>query len=103
MENNKVVLYRNGAAAKTAPDFAKRISYSTGKKSVQYIVIDLAQQVGLGYNWNKSFAQTDPECRRFVTGVSIKKQTFAEAMARILNPVRLTFEVEDGKVVLYRR
>ena len=28
----------------------KLINYSTPKKSVQYIVIDLAGQVGLGYN-----------------------------------------------------
>jgi hypothetical protein len=97
VEDGKVVLYRS------PPNLDKLITYSTDQKSVQYIVIDLAQQAGLGYNWNKSFAQTDPECRRFVNGVSIKNKTFAQAIASVLNPVKLTFEVEDGKVVLYRR
>ena len=64
----------------------KFINYSTDKKSVQYIVIDMAKQVGLGYNWEKSFSQTDPECRRFVFNVSIKNQPFQTAMGRILGP-----------------
>jgi len=34
--------------AQNAPD--RLINYSTDKKSVQYIVIDLAAQVDLGYN-----------------------------------------------------
>jgi hypothetical protein len=70
---------------------------------VQYIVIDLAQQVGLGYNWNKSFAQTDPQCRMFVEGLKIRNQPFDKAMARVLNPVGLRYTVEGGKVVLYPR
>ena len=81
----------------------KRISYSTGKKSVQYVVIDLATTVGLGYDWQKSFSQTDPACRKFVEGVSIDNQPFGEAMQRFLEPVGLRCEVEDGRVVLYRR
>jgi len=81
----------------------RRISYSTGKKSVQYIVIDLAKQVGLGYDWNKSFAQTDPDCTRFVFGLSIDNQPFEKAMARVLKPVNLRYQVENGQVVLYPR
>lgn len=96
IEAGNVVLYRS------PPNLDELITYSADKKSVQYIVIDLAQQAGLGYNWNKSFAHTDPECRRFVNGVSINNRTFVQAMATILNPVQLTFEVDDGKVVLYR-
>jgi len=102
VESGEVVLYR-------APDslpadvLDKRINYSSGRKSVQYIVIDLAKQVGLGYNWDKSFAQTDPECRRFVDHVSIQNQPFDKAMAKILDPMGLGYEVEDGQVVLYRR
>ena len=63
------------------PPADKLINYSTDKKSVQYIVIDPAKQAGLGYDWNKSFAQTDPECRRFVNDVSIESQPFNAAMA----------------------
>jgi hypothetical protein len=117
VENGQVVLYlaanapfpgiadetERPAAPLAAGLLDRKISYSSGKKSVQYIVIDLAKQVGLGYNWDKSFAQTDPECRRFVEHVSIKKQPFGKAMARVLNPVGLRYRVEGGQVVLYPR
>jgi hypothetical protein len=110
IENGLVVLYRVpnaiqlGDLEPTAapPRVANFINYSTDKKSVQYIVIDLAAQVGLGYNWEKSFAQTDPECRRFVYNVSIKDQPFQRAMAKLLAPVGLRYQVEADKVVLYR-
>lgn len=81
----------------------KKISYSSGKKSVEYIVIDLAKLVGLRYNWDKSFARTYPECGRFVNRVSIKNQPFDRAMAKILDPVGLGYSVEGGQVVLYRQ
>jgi len=109
VENGVVVLFRGADAiqstegAMTPTDAGRLIRYSTAKKSVQYIVIDLAAQVGLGYNWEKSFAQTDPECRRFVFDVSITDLPFAKAMAEILDPVGLRFEVEAERVVLYRR
>ena len=80
-----------------------KVTYLATQASVQDIVIDLAKRVGLGYNWGKSFAQTDPECRRFVDHVSIENQPFDKAMARILDPVGLSYRVEDGQVVLYRR
>ena len=96
VENGQVVLYRAPDAVPQADVLEREISYATGKKSVQYIVIDLAKQVGLGYNWDKSFAQTDPECRTFVDGLSIKNQPFDAAMARVLNPVSLRYRVEGG-------
>jgi hypothetical protein len=111
IENGSVVLSRApnaiqpGDTERSAAQSGagKSISYLAEKKSVQYIVIDLAAQVGLGYNWEKSFAQTDPECRQFVFNVSIKEQPFQKAMAKILDPVGLRYEVESGEVVLYRR
>jgi hypothetical protein len=98
VENGTGVLFRA-----EGPRSGTSINYSTAKKSVQYIVIDLAAQVGLGYNWEKSFAQTAPECRRFVFDVVMKDLPFAKAMAEILDPVGLRFEVEAGKVALYRQ
>lgn len=79
------------------------ISYHTDRKSVQYVVIDLAKMVNLGYDWNKSAAQTDPERRTWVDGLSIKNKTFDQAMKIVLNPVYLRYEVEDNKIVLYRK
>jgi hypothetical protein len=79
------------------------INYSVDRKSVQYVVIDLARAVGLGYNWNQSFSQTDPECRRWVDGLSIRNQPFDKAMKKVLDPVGLRYQVEDNRVVVYRR
>src|SRR5579864_820909 len=92
-----------GCLAIAADVTGKPVTYSTDKKSVQYVVIDLAKQVGLGYNWDKSFSQTDPECRQWVTGVSITDQPFDKAMASILDPVNLRYKVEDDQIVLYRK
>jgi hypothetical protein len=78
------------------------LTYSSGTKSVQYIVIDLAKQMGLGYDFDKSLAQTDPQCRDF-RSVRVKRVSFEQAMAKVLNPVRLRYRVEGGKVVLYPR
>ena len=103
VENGEVVLYRDANAPPPVDVLEKKISYSSGQKSVQYIVIDLAKQVGLGYNWDKSYAQTDPVCRQFVDYTSIKNQPFDKAMAHVLNPVGLLYRVEGGQVVLYPR
>jgi hypothetical protein len=81
----------------------KTINYSVGRKSVQYVVIDIAGQVGLGYNWDKSAAQADPERRMWVNNLRIKNKTFDAAMQQVLKPAGLRYEIEDGKVVLYRR
>jgi hypothetical protein len=102
IEGKMVVLYRAaGAAMQPTPD--KRISYSVDRKSVQYVVIDLAKAVGLGYNWNKSAAQTDPERRSWVDNLKIKNQPFDVAMQKVLKPVGLRYEIEGNQVVLYRR
>src|SRR6266545_2685280 len=62
----------------------------------------MAAQAGLGYNWQKSFDQTNPHCRRWVNDARIEGIPFAAAMERILGPVGLRYEVENGQVVLYR-
>jgi hypothetical protein len=79
------------------------LDYASAGKTVQYVAIDLAEQVGLGYDFNKSFAQTDPDCRKYVGSVVIQQQTFDAAMTQMLDPLGLRYQVEDGKVVLYRK
>jgi len=79
------------------------LDYASAGKTVQYVAIDLADQVGLGYDFNKSFAQTDPDCRKYVGSVVILEQSFDAAMTQILDPLGLRYQVEDGKVVLYRK
>jgi hypothetical protein len=101
IESGAVVLYRdpNGVP----PGTGVLVDYATEHKSVQYVVLDLAAQVGLGYDFEKSFAQTDPDCRRWLDNLVIERQPFEKAMAQILNPLGLRYAVEGGKVVLYRQ
>jgi hypothetical protein len=94
VDNGAVVLYRSAAGP--------LITYSSGKKSVQYIALDIAARIGLGYDFDRSLAQADPQCRIF-REVSFKRKPFDAAMAKVLGPVRLRYAVEGGKVVLYRR
>jgi tetratricopeptide (TPR) repeat protein len=79
-----------------------KVSYANDRASVQDIVRDLAGQAGLQYDFRKSFAQTDPVCRRWVNGVAIRDKSCREALAEILAPVGLRYQVENGTIVLYR-
>jgi hypothetical protein len=74
----------------------------TDRISVQYAVMEVARQAGFGYDWDKSFANTNPACRLF-TRPNIKNKPFQKAMSKILKPARLTYVIESGKVVLLRR
>jgi hypothetical protein len=78
------------------------LTYSSGTKTVQYIVLDLAKQVGLGYDFDRSLAQTDPQCRLY-RSLRVKRATFDQAMGEVLNPIRLRYRVEGGKVLLSPR
>jgi hypothetical protein len=80
-----------------------KVKFAARQASVQDIVQDLARQVGLGYDWQKSFSQTDPLCRRWVNNVAIEDKSCREALDQILSPVGLRYQVEDGVVVLYRK
>src|SRR5689334_2060254 len=97
-----ICLLALAAAIAQVPD-EQKISYHTDRKSVEYVVIDLARTVNFGYNWDKSAKQTDPERRHWVDGLSIKNKTFHEAMKRVLDPVHLRYEIEHDKIVLYRQ
>jgi hypothetical protein len=81
---------------------AAKINYTSDQASVQDIVQNLAQQVGLKYDWEKSFKQTDPLCRRWVRNVAIKDKPCREALDQILKPVGLKYQVENGVIVLER-
>ena len=78
------------------------MKFAAKQASVQDIVQSLAQQAGLGYERQKSFAQTDPLCWRWVNNVAIEGKRCREALNQILDPVGLRYEIENGSVVLYR-
>jgi hypothetical protein len=74
----------------------------TDKISVQYAVIAVARQVGIAYDWDPSFKNTDPVCRQWITP-QIVRMPFPQAMEMILRPVGLTYTIINGKIVLGRR
>lgn len=71
------------------------------KISVQYAVISVAKQTGIGYDWDTSFKNTDPVCRLWIRP-TVMRQPFPNAMKMILDPVRLNYTIKDGKIVLTR-
>ncbi len=74
----------------------------THRISVQYAVIELVKQAGLGYNWKESFKNTDPICRRWVYP-NIRNLPCRAALAQLLGPVGLTYQIREGQVVLEKR
>jgi hypothetical protein len=91
------------AAADAAnPPLERKVKYTSEQASVQDIVQSLAEQAGLRYDWQKSFNQTDPLCRQWVSHVAIEGQTCAQALDQILKPVGLRYQVENGVLVLSR-
>ncbi len=80
-----------------------KVTYAVEKESVQYVVLKLAAQAGLNYDFEKSKSQTDPLCRQWLNNVSIENKTCREALETILGPLGLRYEVEGEKVVLYRK
>ncbi len=87
----------------TEPRLEKKVKYATAQASVQDIVQQLAQQVGLKYDWQKSFDQTDPLCRQWVRNVAIDGKSCREALDDVLKPVGLRYQVENETIVLYRK
>ncbi len=85
------------------PRLGRKVKYASEQASVQDIVQDLAKQVGLGYDWQKSFAQTDPLCRQWVRNVAIEGKTCSEALEQVLKPVGLRYQLEEGMLVLSRQ
>src|SRR5271157_4951401 len=84
------------AAGPVDTRLGSKVKYTSEQASVQDIVQSLADQVGLRYDWQKSFAQTDPLCRQWVRNVTIDGQTCQQALEQILKPVGLRYQVEEG-------
>jgi hypothetical protein len=70
--------------------------------SLQYAVIEMAAQVGLGYNWKASYSNTNPTCRKWVYP-NYRNITFANAMDDLLTPEGLAYDIVDNQVVLRRK
>jgi hypothetical protein len=81
---------------------ASAVALEDARVSVQDAARTAAREAGLGYNWQKSFDQTNPACRTWVNTPPARSVPFAVAIQQILDPVGLRYEVENGEVVLYR-
>jgi hypothetical protein len=69
------------------------------KITVQYAVIDLAKQAKLDYDWNTSKANAGDVCRKYITP-QIEGIPLREALAKILEPEALTYDIQSGRIVL---
>ncbi len=85
------------------PRLGSKVKFTSEQASVQDIVQSLAEQVGLGYDWQKSSTQTDGLCRNWVRNVAIEDKTCAQALEQILKPFGLGYQVEEGVLVLSRQ
>ncbi|MBN1570031.1 MAG: hypothetical protein JXA73_19455 [Acidobacteria bacterium] len=97
------VAYPLGNLVTLVPPYASVPNHDPdGRISVQYAVIEIGKQVGLGYDWDTSFKNTDPACRTWIRP-KIKNKSCHKALEKILKPVHLTYSVNYGKIVLHRR
>ena len=69
--------------------------------SVQYAVIELAKQAKLGYDWGASQANAGEVCQKYITP-EIEGIPLREALAKIVKPEGLTYDIRDGKIVLQK-
>jgi hypothetical protein len=67
--------------------------------TVQYAVRQLAKQAKLGYDLDASQANAGEVCKKYITP-EIEGIPLREALANILNPEALTYDIRDGKIVL---
>ncbi|MGA2150379.1 MAG: hypothetical protein ABSH49_36125 [Bryobacteraceae bacterium] len=80
-----------------------KVTYGITQKRVQGVVSALGQQVGLRYNWRKSYRHTRPACLRVLYNVEIEDEPFRQAIAEVLRPVGLGYRIENDEIVLYRQ
>ncbi len=74
-------------------------SDSPDRISLQYAVLHMAEQAGLGYDFAGSQKRAGDRARRWITP-SLRNVPFTQAMKELLTPLGLTYEVRDGKVLL---
>ncbi len=74
----------------------------TDKISVQYAVLEVARQAGIGYEWNASAGNADAVSRLWIMPV-ISNQPLSRALEMILEPVNLTYTIADGKIIIGER
>jgi hypothetical protein len=95
-----VVYYRDPADINKALDNLVTLKITPkAEPTVQQAVQNVLKQVGVEYNWVRSYANTNPVCMRKVT-VDLAKVPCREALDKILTPFSLAYDIASGQVVL---
>ncbi len=71
----------------------------TDRMSIQYAVKAIVDQVGVSYDWERSYANTNPICRQWVRP-RIVERPCGDALRQLLEPFGLTYGTYQGQVVL---
>lgn len=74
----------------------------SGRISLQWAVKEVARQAGFGYDFDTSYKNTDPICRKWVYP-NFRGIPFGDAIDRLLAPEGLMYNIVDGQVVLRRK
>lgn len=76
-------------------------SPDSNRLSVQYAVMAVCTAAGLSYDWKTSAEKADPKRRQFTDALHISNVTAEQALARVLGPVNLRYDVGQNGLYLY--
>ncbi len=85
------------------PRLETKVSYTVAKASVQKVVQAMAEKAGLRYNWTKSASQIGSLSKQWIENVQVNNRPLHEALMDILDPRGLTYKLEEGAIVLYKK
>jgi hypothetical protein len=112
IEGNRIILEsKDDGKSPTKRPVYLNPPYISGKQpddgadriSIQYAVMSIDSQAGFGYAFQQSLKNTAPDCWEWIYSLELDGVPFDEAMEQILDPVGLTYRIEDNIIVLYYR
>lgn len=87
-------------SAEAEPTTNVKVTFSSEKISVQFLIRELAHQAGLSYDWAGSQEQVGEFCRRWIRDVNIVEVPLPQALDSVLKPLGLTYTIHDRTVLL---
>jgi|GEM_PF-224943 len=79
---------------------AKRVSYRRQMAPLQYATVGILNQVDIPYQWDKSAAGIGADLAAGPIDVDVRNVPARAALKRILDPLALTYDIEDDGLVL---
>jgi hypothetical protein len=77
-------------------------SPGSDRLSVQYAVMAICEAAGVPYQWEKSAELADQQQRQYTEPVHIKDVTAKDALADILEPVGLSYSLDEAGLYLHK-